>query len=116
MLKTFGSRALIEALGASDDVISGALNDGVLQVNDFATLEVAGPSFTNNGTVVLAGSTAASLQIDNNLTLLGGGNVLMSNTAGEATIRASNVSTATLIDPRVISAAWARSAAMASSW
>jgi hypothetical protein len=75
VLKTSGSNAIVEALDSTDDVISSAVNSAVIQVDDFATLEVQGASFVNNNTIIVAGSDFANLQIDNNLTLTGGGKV-----------------------------------------
>ena len=78
VLKTSGSNAIIEALDSSDDVISGAINSAVIQVDDFATPEVQGASLINNNTIIVAGSDFATLALDNNLSLTGGGKVLLS--------------------------------------
>ena len=102
-LSTGGTQAMIEVASAADAVFGNATNDGAVEINDLATLDLQGSSFTNKGTVVLVGSVAATLQIDNNLTLLGTGAVLMSNTAGGANIQASGLSGTTLTNDSHIS-------------
>ena len=100
-LKTVGSGAAVEPFGPHATLVN-VTNSGLLEVKSFQPVELAGTSFTNNGIVAIVSTgNQQYLQIDNSLTLRGGGSIDM--TDSQATIDVGSATPVILTNDNTIS-------------